>query len=61
MFSIVVISVLIILIIHYAIDIFTAVPDPVVDLRVQKYKTIIEQSNAQVDEEEELLKYAKSI
>ncbi len=42
MFSVIVVSVLIVLIIHYTIDIFTKVEPPTVDPRVQKYKSIIE-------------------
>ena len=60
MFSVIVISVLILLIIHYAIDIFTNIPNPV-DLRVQKYKTIIESQAQSHCDEDELLKYANSI
>lgn len=42
MFNVIVVSVLIVLIIHYTIDIFTKVEPPGVDPRVQKYKSIIE-------------------
>jgi len=42
MFSVIVVSILIVLIIHYTIDIFTKVEPPGVDPRVQKYKSIIE-------------------
>ncbi len=61
MISVIVISVLILLIIHYAIYIFTNIPDPVVDLRAQKYKSIIESQTQSPCDEDELIKYANSI
>ncbi len=42
MFNIIIISILIVLIIHYTIDIFTKVEPPIEDPRLHKYKSIIE-------------------
>lgn len=42
MFDIIIISILIVLIIHYTIDIFTKVEPSVADPRLHKYKSIIE-------------------
>lgn len=61
MFNIIVISVLIVLIIHYTIDIFTKVEQPNHDPRVNKYKTIMESSLTNTKEEDELNKYIQTI
>lgn len=74
MFSVIVVSILIVLIIHYTIDIFTKVEPPGVDPRVQKYKSIIEsqvvprelcsqavESKIHLEQEQELEQYVQTV
>jgi hypothetical protein len=74
MFNVIVVSVLIVLIIHYTIDIFTKVEPPGVDPRVQKYKSIIEsqvvprelcfqavESKIHLEQEQELEQYVQTL
>lgn len=61
MFSVIVVSVLIVLIIHYTIDIFTIVKPHAVDPRVQKYKSIIESQIVTKEQEQELEQYVQTL
>lgn len=66
MFSVIVVSVLIVLIIHYTIDIFTKVEPSGVDPRVQKYKSIIEsqvmpRETPLREQEQELEQYVQTL
>jgi len=75
MFNVIVVSVLIVLIIHYTIDILTKVEPPGVDPRVQKYKSIIEsqvvpnetlvsravESKIHLEQEQELEQYVQTV
>jgi hypothetical protein len=68
MFNIVIISILIVLIIHYTIDIFTKVEPPAADPRLHKYKSIIENQYSNTNNTvedinvvEDLEQYVKSL